>query len=358
MRDKKNNNIDNEEREFNDMFTDLKENKLKKTVRKAKWKSIFRTTIISMIVVIILGVSANLIARNITQRQRGDIQIARDRFFEIARPNKYIGKRKIYDGSSFGGKTIYTTYKLINGKVVFTGEESYTYGPRYGLHTDIMGTSSPMILAQAWDEEDAKEVRYNELGQRRMVFYYPYISYRYYRNDLSLLEDIDQDKYVEIALSFDKAYGFDEMENILPKDVITTWYWIDDLNDEEKEEKKEEERIRTNENEEEETYINPAKVCSEARAYGIKLFDRDGDKIQDPIDRFVSSLERGLDDDTFYKDEFTRVFENIAGEDKEIQRKDIKIQGAVVTGTAEELKKLRNLPFIRASTLGIVTDKY
>lgn len=105
-------------------------------------------------------------------------------------------------------------------------------------------------------------------------------------------------------------------------------------------------------------HIYPAKVCSEGRAYGIKLFDHDGDKIENPIERFIGSLERGLEDDTFYKDEFTRVFQNIAGKDKEIQREEKKIQGVVVTGTAQDLKMLTNLPFIKASTLRVVTDKY
>ncbi|WP_268257773.1 MULTISPECIES: anti sigma factor C-terminal domain-containing protein [Thermoanaerobacterium] len=37
---------------------------------------------------------------------------------------------------------------------------------------------------------------------------------------------------------------------------------------------------------------------------------------------------------------------------------NLKIQGVVVTGTAETLKSLRGLPFIKASSLGVVTDKY
>lgn len=33
-------------------------------------------------------------------------------------------------------------------------------------------------------------------------------------------------------------------------------------------------------------------------------------------------------------------------------------KGIVVTGDVENLKSLRNLPFIKASSLGVVTDKY
>ena len=43
---------------------------------------------------------------------------------------------------------------------------------------------------------------------------------------------------MEIALSFDQAYSMDEVRDMLPNDITLSWYWIDDLNDEEKEESK------------------------------------------------------------------------------------------------------------------------
>lgn len=37
---------------------------------------------------------------------------------------------------------------------------------------------------------------------------------------------------------------------------------------------------------------------------------------------------------------------------------EIRYNGAVVTGTAEELRRFQDIPFIRASVLGATIDKY
>jgi len=41
-----------------------------------------------------------------------------------------------------------------------------------------------------------------------------------------------------------------------------------------------------------------------------------------------------------------------------VTKEDCKVQGVVVTGDAERLKSLHGLPFIKASSLGVVTEKY
>ncbi|WP_153019535.1 anti sigma factor C-terminal domain-containing protein [Bacillus gaemokensis] len=38
--------------------------------------------------------------------------------------------------------------------------------------------------------------------------------------------------------------------------------------------------------------------------------------------------------------------------------KDLRIQGVVVTGNKEGLQAIKNLPFIKATSLGVVTNKY
>ena len=39
-------------------------------------------------------------------------------------------------------------------------------------------------------------------------------------------------------------------------------------------------------------------------------------------------------------------------------KEDIKVQGIVVTGDTESLKLLEDLPFIKATSIGVITDKY
>lgn len=203
--------------------------------------------------------------------------------------------------------------------------------------------------------------RYNELGQREMVFFYPFIKYdtRNYMNDLSLLDDIGNDKYMEMALSFDREYTLDEVGKVIPEGVMVTWYWVDDLNKNEKE-------MSKSHNEEQEgievTIHIPDSVRSEYTAYGIKLYYGTGEKIPDPVEFFINSLKSYKEDrainKNFYKNEFDRIYNNIAGDDGKLTRNDIRIWGAVVTGDSDNLKVLIGLPFIKASSLGVVTDKY
>ena len=80
-------------------------------------------------------------------------------------------------------------------------------------------------------EEDLQNQHYNELGQREMVFFYPFLQYKTYRNDLKLLDDIGEDKIMEVALSFDQGYTFDEVQSMISNNVTLSWLWVDDVNE-------------------------------------------------------------------------------------------------------------------------------
>lgn len=76
------------------------------------------------------------------------------------------------------------------------------------------------------------------------------------------------------------------------------------------------------------------------------------------IENFIGSISSGTKYRTIWQDEFKRLNETISGEDGVLSVADLEIYGAVVTGTAESLATLKDLPFIKASSLGIVVDKY
>jgi len=172
-------------------------------------------------------------------------------------------------------------------------------------------------------------------------------------NDLDYLDDIADDKYIEMALSFDREYTIEDAEKMLPESITVTWYWIDDLSGNEKEFLK----IPRAEQLEMEQPIYIPYVRSEYTAYGIKLHYNDGVMINDPAESFINIITERMTE--FRKgNEFERIHSNIAGNNGELTKDDIKIWGAVVTGDPESLKVLAGLPFIRASSLGVVTDKY
>ncbi|MDI6601370.1 MAG: anti sigma factor C-terminal domain-containing protein [Thermoanaerobacteraceae bacterium] len=350
MKDKRENN----DRDIDEIFEGFKEDKLKKAVRKAKFYSIVRNMIISIIVMCLMSVAVIYFGQAMAYKYGTPIQIAVSEFYYISAPNTYIGEVRRYH-SLFGGRDEYATYKILKDKIVYTGEKSYVYGPFKSDYGDLIGTESPIIFGTSYYTDDLKYNKYNVLGQREMVFYYPYIKYQDYKNDLSLLDKIGPDKYMEMALSFDRAYSIDEVRKMIPEDVTVAWYWVDDQSDEEKEESKPRKIKQEGTGE---IVDVPAKIRSERTAYGIKAYDETGKEIPDPVSRFVGALENGKEYDTRYKWEFTRVFTNIAGKDGKITESDIKVQGVVVTGDRDSLKSLYELSFIKASSLGVVTDKY
>lgn len=346
-----------DEQELDSLFDDLKNSKLKRAVRKAKWHSIFRNIIISLLVFGVVMIGGSIINRGIVDKMWTPVQIAMHSFNEISAPNQYIGKSSRYQGF-LSGRSEYTTYKIIEGKVVHTGENEYNYGLLKDYHGNWIATESTLILGGSWDAEDLELQRYNELGQREMVFFYPFLDYPDYKNDLRLLDNIASDKVMEMALSFDQYYTMEEVNSMLPKNVTLSWYWLDDLNEQEKEASKSRTLEQQNPDGTAYTVDYPPRLRSERTVYGIKANDPNGTSLKEPEQLFIWALKNGVKYDTRFKGEFERVFKNVAGEDNEITKEDFRIFGVVVTGDIESLKNLQGLPFIRAASLGVIVDKY
>ena len=358
MRNDDNKNEDiKDEKELDDIFDNLKNTKLKKAVKKAKWHSVLRNVLISVLVLVVFIIGGSIANRSLVYKLEGPIQIAVDNFNEISAPNKYIGKTERYHGT-LGGKNVFTTYKIIEGKVVYTGQSEYNYGLFQDYYGNWIGSGSPSIIGTSYDSEDAKVQRYNELGQREMIFFYPFIDYPQFKNDLQLLNQIESNKTLEIGLSFDQAYKMDEVSKMLPDGVTLSWYWIDDLSEREIEASKSSKTIEMDADGRENTIIKHPNIRSEKTVYGIKAYNANNEKIEDPLQYFIWALENGKEYDTRYRGEFERVFNNVAGQDGKITKEDIRVFGVVVTGDVESMKNLQGLPFIKSSSIGVVTEKF
>lgn len=99
----------------------------------------------------------------------------------------------------------------------------YSYGLFQDYRGDWTGSSNPEILSRSHTEEDAVAVRYNVLGQREMIVYYPFIEYKTYRNDLTLLLDAEGGQLAEIAISLDDYYCITQIDALFPQELIA-WY--------------------------------------------------------------------------------------------------------------------------------------
>jgi hypothetical protein len=154
------------------------------------------------------------------------------------------------------------------------------------------------------------------------------------------LDEIGEEKVMEVALSFDQGYSFEEVQAMIPDEVTLSWLWVDDVN----EEKDSFQFEDIDENNEVIGYDNL--VRSEQTVYGLSLLDENGDIKEDPVLRFIGSIEAGQQFKARWQGEFRRLFTTLSGEDEELTEDDLQYFGAVVTGNARTLSQLRDLPFI------------
>jgi len=338
-----------ENEKIDDLF-DIKkmEKSIKKAKRRASWKSVFITVAV-LIILIIVGTIAN---RNITNQLEGPILNSASGFYEISAPNKFIGKLERYRGI-LGGENRYTTYKIIEEKGVYTGDGSYGYGLFRDENLNRIGIETPILFGDSYSEDDLQKQRYNELGQREMVFFYPFIQYDNYRNDINLLDDIGQEKVMEVALSFDKGYSFNEVKKMIPEDVTLSWLWVDDVNEENVEDFHVPVRDMNNK-----IVDTDNLVRSENTVYGVSLFNANGDKQEEPVLNFILNIENGKKYKARWQGEYNRLFTTLGGEDEKLAEDDLQYFGAVVTGNPQNLSQLKNLPFIKASSIGVIIDQY
>ena len=101
-KDNKNGDVKDEREELDDLFDHLKENKLKKAIKKAKRHSILRNAFISVVVLIVLFVGGSIVNRNLVYKFEGPTQIAVSAFNEISAPNKYIWENRSVPWNPWG----------------------------------------------------------------------------------------------------------------------------------------------------------------------------------------------------------------------------------------------------------------
>ncbi|MGF6949087.1 hypothetical protein QF028_001592 [Neobacillus sp. B4I6] len=311
-------------------------------VKKARRKTILRNTIISLIVsllILIVGYIGNL---QLLYKSGNDALRDISLFKEITGPNIYESGYQQNFGL-FNGSLVYHTYKVIEGKPVIWNNNTFKFNI-LGNFSQFPGNYSPIQINHPLTQKEKLSyyIPYNsQTGQREMLFYHPAIDYGKYINDLPLLEGMDNQSLVEMGISFDQKYSLEEIKKMLPSNVQPVWFWVDTYSEKE---------LHKTEN----------------------LFD--GDKIPESTDmvygfgpgienrkvseqEFLSSIETGLNVKGKYYNEYKRIYDNLRKDKKKPMKRDVKIIGVVVTGTSENVKSLKGQKFIKATTLGAVTDK-
>jgi len=294
------------------------EKSLHRTLKKAKYIAFLRTVFISALVVcfvITVLIKGNNYFIN-TQGNKLAERLIKEKHVRMS-PNTFTNTHTISTGI-LKGTIKREVFKVIEDKVIPWGTEEITY--------DLLGNFNASFSMSSTIVNDTTMYHIPN-GQREMLFYVPKYKYKLYANGFGMIKDYPNDKYMEMAISFDKNYTLKEVQKMLPTSAHQTWYWVDNYANS---------NGHRNESENGRWLLGISKPSPQL---GAKLKTT---KVKTEAD-FLNELKKT---DT--------------GEAKNLKNRQENglIIGVVVTGTKEELISLRNKPYVKAASLGVVVDKY
>jgi len=279
----------------------------KRSIRRTKWRQFILYTIISIITVIICLVSIVSGSKYlITNKMQKESNRGEDIF--SGNPVKgagIINSGTRYDYNLFSGTGETTFYKKIGDRKIVWDIVTKKY-PAIG-NVEVLARGSGMIEINEMNEEAQRVVRYNQLNNERIIdFYYANISYDYLPQELEVAVGLDKNKFIEVALSFNKPMTPGDLGEVLGYKNVD-WLWV---SSETKEQREQIEELKN----------DSLKVKNGDNAYGY-----------------------GVSETIPYSETFT---ENIT------------VSGAIVSGTPQDLKRFLELDIVRASVIGATIDKY
>jgi hypothetical protein len=330
-------------------WEDQDNKKLSKVIRRAKRITMIRNIIISLVVSVIVVFVGAII--NVQLTNYSSSQAMQDEFnlMSISGPNQYMSGYTDERGF-LSGRLEFSKYKVVEGVPIPWQTKKTVYNVLSFISFASIGGNTDGFDVSLPDPEMVKNKYeyyrgYNGLnGQRQLGFYIPGVNYNdKVLNDLTKLERMDQDKLVEMAISFDKPYSLAEVQQKVPSGLTQVWYWVDTYNN-----KKYYEPYKDGNGD-----ISYATPEGENSVYGFGIH-LDGPAVNE--ENFITSLEQGLNGK--YQYEFNRIYTYLKGDKAKPDKNDISILGVVVTGSAKEMSILRGQPYVRGAVLGALVDKY
>lgn len=350
----------NDEEKLKETF-DFNSSEIKKILQRAKLFTLIRTVTISLLVFVLL-VGIILIANAMILNRIADSELLNETLLNsVAGPNTYMTHSQVNDGFLVG-EAEYITYRIVGNRPVYDGTHKIKYSI-FPIVQGLYGTgrSQPIQIENESTENGVEFSFYSKVGNKEMTFYHPYIEYETYPNDLTLLDEIGEDKYIELALSFDRSYTPEEVQRMLPSEVKIAWYWVDTYSEKnldkmkgqcvEVEFKGEDGRTTTKK-----VYQKP-RVLRAYDVYGMEAITSTGETVEEPWRWFIGAIDMGRNKKSHYQSIFKDIYDVLSNGKGEITKDDIRVIGVVVTGDTASMKLLKN-DYVKAATLGIVTEKF
>lgn len=319
-----------DEQQIDDIFDDRKlQAAMQRGKKKSTLKIIFISILIALLVFIILLVSnAALMIK-----KSNEVNLYLENNVQLTVPNGYISKS--YDTMGFlGGLSNYTITRLVGDRPVILEDRVHAFGyvPQLILYRR---RSAGGQTAGEWP------TYYWEEGYRKMIFFHPEITYKEYKNDLEQLDQISDDKLIQVGISLDKPYKITEISTILPNAKMS-WYWVNAFRQSDLERYQEVAR----------EYDAKAAFIQEDQVLGVSVrsYNRESG-FAGGYSTLLDVLKKSRDprDNEVYDELITQNYADYA---------EVPILGVIVYGTKDELKPLLGNPHIKAAAFGVIVNKY
>lgn len=315
-------------KEIDDIFSSKLGESIEKSIKnkrnKLNTKLVIKSIILTVVVVVILNITLGFISKRVIVMRFNERSSTKMLEYMITKPNEYIGQNSYIETGLFKYNSNYEIARKVGNKTVYAGSEHeagsiFNYG-QIGYRGVPISEAIPVL------DSNIENRRSDVFGLRELCFMMPYVEYENIINDFQYLDEIGADKYVEMTLSFDKEYSYEEVNSLFDSNLIY-FYWIDNESDETKE------------------YYKMSKYYhKDDTALGIKSINYSGDFIKDTNERL---------------DIFKGAVTNLGGWYKSnIDLDKPMISGIVIVGTTSQLKEFEDVDIIKHSILGNIVDKF
>jgi len=307
-------------------------------LRKARFKSIIRITLISLCVAIGIFVLSFVIPEIMLGNQENRINSFYPNLVKFTEPNTFALSGESYNVRLLGRQKKYYLFRLIGDKPHPAGTITVDFDAWGGEQTNgnnyfSVSNSKEYLIPYAVP---------------KLRFYNPAASYEKIIREFDTLKNIPKNQLVEMAISFNKPLTLDEIKVMMPQDLKLMWGAVRVFKDEDyenavknaEEKAKKNGRILTQEDKE-----NIKRNLAERLVGNPYLDSTNGEK------EFIQELEVLVNIPSYHSNNIKRTVSFL-------KENGIKYYGVVVVGSPESLEKLSSNPMITGAVLGIVTTPY
>lgn len=253
----------------------------------------------------------------------------------ITFPNSYVGETELYNLGLYNYMYSFSLYKNINGHVIPSLKSNGSEGL---LGTNYSSFNMSKSISNL-DNLNWNNRKYTNLGLRQLIFISPNNELTDIVDDRKLLDEISSEKTIEVSISFDKPYDFSYVTNLLDNN-LTSFYWIN---------------TNTNSTPSHDILDN---IYLESDVIGIKLKDKDNNKIENCNEDFFIDILENLRLSKYQSLPYDKIYSSIAGDDNILEKSDIQISGAVLVGNKTEILKILSNDIVKYVFIGTISDKY